>query len=177
MRKRVTNFITSHILTRYRLPRGVPSCTVIGCRFSAVNTTVNETWWVLVSGSIMTSFGWMTETGGQWGLLKYTLGSLLHADLRSTHLLYIFNSAQQIRSKPELTHEEILSHLSEHMWPAVGFKGFSLASCHPCKKTRFPLLFHLRQVIERTLDVVAIHSDRIPFSRWKVHLCRLRLFS
>lgn len=138
---------------------------------------VNETWWVLVSGSIMTSFGWMTETGGQWGLLKYTPGSLLRSDPRSTHLLYIFNSAQQIRSKPELTHEEILSHLTEHMWPAVGFKGFRLASCHACKKTRFPLLFHLRQVIERTLYVVAMRSDRIPFSRCKLHLYRFGLFS
>lgn len=177
MRKRIINFVTfAHILKRYRLRRGVLSDTLIGCRFPAVNTTVNETWGVLVSGSIMTSFGWMTETGGQWGLLKYTPGSLFRSDPRSTHLFYIFNSAQQIRSKPELTHEEILSHLTEHMWPAVGFKGFSLASCHACKKSRFPLLFHLRQVIERTLYVAAFRSDIIPFSRCKPHLYRFGLF-
>lgn len=67
MAKTVTNFTTfPHILRRYPLQRGVPFRTLIRGRFSAVDTTVNETRWVLVSGSIMTSFGWMAETGGHW---------------------------------------------------------------------------------------------------------------
>jgi len=46
--------------------QSVFSCMLIQGRFSAVDTAVHETWWVLVSGSIMTSFGWMAETGGHW---------------------------------------------------------------------------------------------------------------
>lgn len=39
---------------------------------------------------------------------------------------------------------------------AVGLKRFSLAPCHACKKSRFPLLLLLRQVIETRVRLAAV---------------------
>lgn len=39
---------------------------------------------------------------------------------------------------------------------AVGLKRFGLASCHACKKSRFPLLLLLRHVIETQVSLATV---------------------